>query len=685
MSATELSGMIGVDVGGTFTDVVSVLDGKVSVTKVPTDVNDTEKSVIDGAAAIGAAGHAVFNHASTVGLNAVITRRLPKVAFLTTVGQRDMLDMGRTWRPLEALTDPHWRRSFGDASAPLVPRYLRRGIQERMLVDGSILFELDEAQARAELEVLKKCDIDGIAICLINAYVSGVHEVRLRELVTEVLGDDVACSISSEVSPLAKEYNRASTTVIDVFMKIIYSSYTTRLVDGLRGVGFEGQVNFADCAAMLMASQFAMTQPFRLVFSGPAAGTVGSAHFGEAIGDKNLFCCDVGGTSSDISLVTDGHPFVNTTFELEHDLVINALSNEVNSLGAGGGSIIWIKDTGEIAVGPDSAGADPGPAVYGRGGTKPTMTDACVLMGILDPTKFLGGKMELRTQLAETAFASLDTSLDLEQRVAFAWNMGLNNIAEGLLQIAIEHGVDPRDYTLLAYGAAGPMMLPGVLDLVHARRVIVPPYPGLFSALGLLSSDLVYSDSRSLYTVLDESSAPAVNEIYESIEEDLLQKLNQKRENVEIKRTLDARLLGQTWETPFVDVPAGTIGPDEIATMVDSFHVTYQARAGNRFALPVQGVTYRVQVIVEVEKVQFAAAGHRNGSELKPVGKVQMQYLGADGTDSVEADEYQRDDLHQGDEILGPAIIREAMSTTYLVSGQRLTVGTVGELIIENA
>lgn len=685
MSPTELSGMLAVDVGGTFTDVVSVHDGQIGVTKVPTDVNDTEQSVIDGAAAIGAEGRAVFNHASTVGLNAVITRSLPKIGFLTTVGQRDMLDMGRTWRPLEALTDPHWRRSFGDAKAPLVPRYLRRGIQERMLSDGSVLFELDEHQARTELEVLKKCDVAGVAICLINAYVNPDHEIKLRKLVREVLGEDIACSISYEVSPLAKEYARASTTVIDVFMKLIFSTYTDRLVEGLRSVKFEGQLNFADCAAMLMASEFAMNQPFRLVFSGPAAGTVASAHFGEAIGDRNLFCCDVGGTSSDISLVTNGQPFVNTTFELEHDLIINALSNEVSSLGAGGGSIVWVKETGEIAVGPQSAGADPGPAVYGRGGEKPTMTDACVLMGILDPSKFLGGKMKLDSSLAEQAFMKLDVPLDLQQRVAFAFKMGLNNVAEGLLEIAIKHGVDPRDYSLLAYGAAGPMLLCGVLDLVHARRVVVPPYPGLFSALGLLSSDLVYSDNRSSYTILDESAAPTIDKLYTSMEDGLIQKLGTTRDAVEIKRTFDARLLGQTWETPFVEVPGGTIDGAAIERMVESFHVAYQERAGNRFALPVQGVTYRVQVIVPVDKVTFASVGSRNGSQLKPTGRVTMQYLGNDGDETAEADEYQRQDLHQGDEIIGPAIIREEMSTTYLVSGQRLTVGAIGELIIENA
>src|SRR3954447_7824284 len=217
--------MIAVDVGGTFTDVVSLRDGEISTAKVSTNYTDVTAPVLEGAATLGVERSQVFNHASTHGLNAVITRRLPKIGFLTTEGHRDILDMGRVLRPPHALLDPRWRRSFGDAARPLVPRYLRRGIRERITADGEVLFDLDEAQAREQLAVLARCEVEGVAICLINAYVNAAHEQRLRELVRDVLGD-IPCSISSEVSPLAKEYPRASTTVIDAQMKIIYSSYS---------------------------------------------------------------------------------------------------------------------------------------------------------------------------------------------------------------------------------------------------------------------------------------------------------------------------------------------------------------------------------------------------------------------------------------------------------------------------
>src|SRR5690606_32822116 len=213
--------MLGVDVGGTFTDVVCVRDGRIAVTKVPSSRSDPAAPVVEGARRLGVEGATVFNRASTMGLNAVIERRLPKIGFLTTDGFRDVLDRGTIHRPLDAQTDPAWRRPFGDAARPIVPRYLRRGIVERMRADGTVFRPLDEDQARAELELLKRCDVEGVAICLINAYVDDAHERRLRELAREVLGDDVAISISSEVSPLAKEYARSSTTVIDVLMKIL--------------------------------------------------------------------------------------------------------------------------------------------------------------------------------------------------------------------------------------------------------------------------------------------------------------------------------------------------------------------------------------------------------------------------------------------------------------------------------
>ncbi|PRX50461.1 N-methylhydantoinase A [Prauserella shujinwangii] len=675
--------MFGVDVGGTFTDVVAVNDGAIRTAKVPTDLHDTARGVLRGADEIGVGDASVFNHASTHGLNAVITRQLPKVAFLTTLGHRDILDMGRTWRPPEGLTNPGWRRSFGDAARPLVPRYLRRGVRERLTATGEELIPLDEEHAREQLAVLRRCAVEGVAICLLNSYVDGRHELRLRELVRAELGD-IPVSVSSEVSPLAKEFARASTTVVDVLMKIIYGEYTKRLDEGLRRLGFAGSLNFADCAARLIPAEIAMEHPFRIVFAGPAAGTMSSAHFGRVVGARNLLCCDVGGTSCDISLVTDGEPFVDTTFELEHDLVVNTLSNDVSSIGAGGGSLVRIDSVGELRVGPGSAGAEPGPACYGLGGTQPTITDACLLAGILDPGGFAGGRMRLDPDGARAAFESLDCGLTLAQRVRYAFDIGVHNIAEGLFNVAIKRGIDPRDYSLIAYGAAGPMLLPAVLEQMRARELIIPPYPGLFSALGLVSSDRVYSDSRSAYQMLTSDTAASIDTVYRQMEEAVRDRLAPAdRERAVFVRTFDGRLHGQTWETPFVEVPAGRITPDSVDSMIANFHKSYAERWGHAFeALPVQGVTYRVHAVVPSPKVSYPEAPVTSGRAPQPTGKVVLRHL---FDDEVPAAEYDREALRAGDRLPGPAVVREPTSTTFVLPGQTAEVGRYGELHITKA
>jgi N-methylhydantoinase A len=672
--------LVGVDVGGTFTDVMAIEDGRVITAKVPTDVEHSETSVLQGAAEVGIHLADVFNLASTAGLNAIITRRIPKVAFLTTVGHRDILDRARLWRPLEALTDPSWRRGTGDMSRPLVPRYLRRGIRERLTVDGSVLLPLDEDQARAELAVLRDCDVEGVAICLLHSYVNPEHEVRLRELVHEVLGDGVVCSISSEVITRAGEYNRATTATVDLIMKIKYGEYTKRLAAGLDELGFGGQFNYADCSAMLLPADYAMERPHQLVVGGPAAGTVACAHFGTFLDKANLLCADVGGTSCDISIVLDGRPWVNDTFELEWDLVVSALSTEIVTLGAGGGSIVSIGPSGELQVGPDSAGAAPGPACYGKGGTAPTITDAALAAGILAPDRFVGGKLPLHPHLAVDAFERLDTALPLHERIRQAWLIGLHNIAEGIVDITIRRGLDVRDLSLVAYGAAGPMLLPGLLDLLPVESVIVPPNPGGFSALGLLSSDRVFSESRTLYGILSTALAPQLTELFESTEAGLLARAGVTTEEVTITRTFDARLFGQGFETPFIPVPPGPLGAKEIAQMSEAFHTRYEQRNGHRFeAFPVEGVTYRVQVAVPSDKVLFEELGTRSGGHPAQRGEARVSHL---YEQEVVAPCYERDELLAGDVLQGPAVVWEPTSTTFVPKDRRAVVGKYGELVV---
>lgn len=674
--------MFGVDVGGTFTDVVAIRNGVIEVTKVPSSRTDPASAVIEGSRRLNVAGSAVFNHASTMGLNAVLERRLPKIAFLTTEGFRDVLDRGTVHRPLDGQTDPSWRRSFGDAKgSPLVPRYLRRGIVERKTATGETLIPLDENQAREQLSVLKKCGVEGVAICLINAYVTPEHEIRLRELVHEELGHGVQVSISSETSPLAKEYERSSTTTIDVLMKLLFTSYANDLNRDLKGIGFEGKLHFADCAANLLPWEEALDRPFRILFAGPAAGTISSAHLGSAIGRSNLLCADVGGTSTDVSMIQNGRPFVQTTFEIEPDLTINALSTEVSSVGAGGGSLVAVSAAGGIQVGPGSAGADPGPACYGRGGTVPAVTDAVLLMGILDTQGFAGGEFDLDLKASRLAFESLTTPVPFDERVRSAYRLAVANMAEEILNVAVRHGVDIRDFGLMAYGAAGGMLLPAVLDLLPLPEVIIPPHPGLFSALGLLSSDQAFYESRSAYVTFGIASADQINEVFDEMEAHLRSRLGSVADGIPVRRSFDGRLYGQSWETPFIPIPEGPITGESVAGLIDAFHNTYEERNGNRFeSIPVEGVTYRVELIVPSEKVEYVPADAVDVFDAEPEGTFVLSYF---ADEPLQAEWFLREKLSVGALVQGPAVIREELSTTFIAPGQRATVGRCGEIIIE--
>lgn len=673
--------MFGVDVGGTFTDVVTCREGRIEVTKVPSFPEDPQRSVVEGARRLGVAGSALFNHASTKGLNAILTRKLPKIGFLTTAGHRDMLDGGRAWRPFDGQLDPRWRRSFGDAARPLVPRYLRRGVRERMLASGEVLLPFDAAQARAELELLRGCHVEGVAICLINAYANDAHERALLALAREVLGD-IPISVSSEVSPRAKEFSRASTTVVDVIMKLLYGDYAQRLDAGLRQLGFTGDLNFADCTASLLPWREALRAPYRILFAGPAAGTASCRRLGQEIGEPRLICCDVGGTSTDVSLIQGGESYTNDSFEIEHDLVISALSTEVSSVGAGGGSLVAVSSSGDITVGPQSAGAIPGPACYGRGGTQPTVTDACLLMGILEPHGFAGGQLELDVDAARRAFEALDTPLPLGQRVGHAYQIAIHNIAEEVANVAIRHGCDPRDFSLVAYGAAGPMLLGSALDTLNVRRVIVPPHPGLFSALGLLGTDLVFGDSRSRYLMLTPEAAPQLAAVFDAMEQRLRASLGAQGAQAAVRRSFDGRLLGQTWETPFVDLPPGPITAATVTAMIDAFHAEYARRNGLAMPMiPVQGVSYRVQLVLPAAKLEYPRLPDPPpGARPQPLGTRLLREL---APEPVQAAIYARESLPRGARIAGPAIIQEALCTTLVGPGQQATVGHLGELYIE--
>jgi N-methylhydantoinase A len=311
------------------------------------------------------------------------------------------------------------------------------------------------------------------------------------------------------------------------------------------------------------------------------------------------------------------------------------------------------------------------------------MTDAFMAMGLLDPEGFNAGRMTLDPNLSLQAFEALDSPLSLEQRIAYAYRIGLNNITEGLIDVAIGRGLDPRDFSLVAFGAAGPLMLPAILNDVRARRVIVPPHPGLFSALGLLSSDLVYTESRSAYVVMSHDTAADVNRTFQEMEAYVREQLPPGVTDVQVRRTFDGRLVGQSWDTPFVEVPGGELDGAAIDQMIVAFHDEYESRYGNRFEqFPVEGVTYRVQLALGSDKVEYPTIERGEAVEIGPDRMLELSYV--DERES-KVGEYQRENLKAGNIVRGPAIIREATSTTHVVAGQVAAIGGYGEILIERA
>ena len=490
-----------------------------------------------------------------------------------------------------------------------------------------------------------------MAICLLHSYLNPQHEIRLRELVREVLGD-VEVSISSEVSPHVREYTRSTTTTD----RPADEAQVPRVHPPARGgtatrSASVAQFNYADCSAMLMPAAYAMERPHKLVVGGPAAGTVACAHFGSTSTRTNLLCADVGGTSCDISAgarrpaVGERHVRARVGSRgqraVDRDRRPSARAADRSSRSARRAS---------SGSAPTAPGADPGPACYGKGGTAPTITDAAVAIGILDPDRFVGGKVPLHPDLALGAFEALDTSLPLSERIRQAWLIGLHNIAEGIIDIAIRRGLDVRDLSLdglrrgRADDAPGTARPPAAAERHRAaepRRVqcartaerrpgvLREPHPSRHPH-GRARAPRSRRCSRRSSTVC--SSRPGVS-----------------AEEATIRRTFDGRLLGQGWETPFVPVPTGPLGAKEIEQMIEAFHAEYEQRNGHRFAaFPVEGVTYRVQLVVPSDKVRFEHRAVRRAGELDPRATAPARRTSTPAV-RVTAACYERDDLLAGD------------------------------------
>jgi N-methylhydantoinase A len=676
---------LGVDVGGTFTDLV-LIDEKtqvINLTKVPSTPRSPDQGVINGirkAAKLFAVEPAEIDfliHGTTVATNALIERKGVEAALIVTEGFRDVLHIARQVRP--KLYDFFERRPD-----PFIPRHLRFEVPERVMFTGEVMRALDEEAVRGIAREIARRGIKVTAVCLLHAYANPAHERRIREiLVEEVPGLKV--SLSSDVLPEFKEYERMSTTVINAYVMPIVEQYLGRIEDSLKQLGVRSGLHIMQSNGGVMTAGTAAQQSVHTVLSGPAAGVLGGIVLCGMIGEQNIITIDMGGTSFDVSLVHRGKP----TFTTESDIgghVIKVPMIDIRTLGAGGGSIAWVDAGGALQVGPQSAGADPGPACYGRGGKQPTVTDANLTLGYLDPAYFLGGEMSLDPELAR------DT---VRREIAEPMGLGLEEAAEGILRVvnatmirgirlvSVERGYDPREFALVCFGGAGPVHAVKLAQELNIPKVIVPEGPGVTCALGLLMADFRHDYSRTFLQAVRTLDPARLAGEFELLEERALRQMTQEGlapGDVAFFRSIDGRYLGQGYELE-VPVPIGKYGQADLAEICESFSRAHADLYGYRMASDaVEIVNLRLTAIGMLSKPQMREEPD-SGPDPAPALKGRRRaYLDGRFTDIPI---YERKLLRCGNRIESPAVIEQLDSTTVLFDGYHARIDRYRNIIIE--
>ena len=666
---------LGADIGGTFTDLVILEEqtDRLHLLKVRSDPLHPAQAVkagiqeILGIAGAPAADVAIFVHGTTVALNTVLQRSGAQVGLLVTAGFRDLLELRRL-RLKEA------QNFYADRPIPLVPRRLVREIRERLLADGSVVVQLDVEQVVAEARWLRAQGCSALAVCFLHAYQNGAHERAARQAIEAALPEVYICT-SHEVWPQRREYERCSATVINAHVGGRMRSYFAELEQELRAVGFAGPVLSTRSNGGVMTARRAGDNPVATLFSGPASGVIGASYLAGLLGEERVIALDMGGTSTDVSVLNHGYTYTSEASVGELPVVLPAI--DISSIGAGGGSIAWTDAMGVLKVGPRSAGAVPGPACYDQGGADPTLTDAYVALGIIAPDRFLGGTMPLRRDLAVQAMKSLGRRLQVDAGQA-AWSVLEVATAKMIAQfapLAARNGIDPRDFAFLAYGGAGPTHVLLLAREVGVRRAIIPPLPGGMCALGCLVADLRADFVHTWHQMLTPGVWGTLEQAFGTLEAQAGRWLADEEitvRAVRFIRSAEMRYQGQSFE---ITVPCD--GARTAADLASRFHARYQTVYGYADpAAPVEVVDLRVQVVGETPKQRPTPPTRL------PAARRGEREIFLDGAPLLAA-VYDRAGLIAGDTFGGPAIVEQYDSTTLVPPGFRVRVDEFGNLAAE--
>ena len=658
--------ILGIDIGGTFTDCV-LLDssGGMQLTKVPSSRTEQARCVMDGWRKLGVDGASLgaFLHGSTAGTNALIERRVGRGVLVTTKGMRDILIVGRGGRG--DIYNLQW-----DPPVPLIERKDIFEVTERVLVDGSIEAPMDEAEARTVAEVIRQRGYEAVGIVFLHSYRNSVHEDRMKEIILEACPDIMVCT-SSEILPQYREFERANTTVVNTVLMPTVTRYVEDLVARVQKAGFRYEPLLMQGSGGLMTPKVLSRWPARLVGSGPAGGVIGCARLAGLAGFKDIITLDMGGTSTDVSLIIGGEPKWKNELEVEFGVPVRFPAIDIKSVGAGGGSIGWIDVDGSFKVGPASAGAEPGPACYGQGGMSPTITDAQVVLGRLDPERFLGGEMELKPELARKALEeALAEPLDntVEEAAQGMLQINTNNVINAVRVATVERGYDPREFALMVYGGGGPMFGAEVAKQLGISRVVVPPNPGLMCALGIALADHRYELPKTLLMASDDLDHAAVEHAFQDLErqvDGMLEGVGVPPERRSLQRWLDLRYEGQAYEIS-VPVASDVFDQASFGEAVDRFHTEHLREYSYLDRDSVIEVVYcRVFGEGRIDKPEikkYALEGE--GAASAVVGERTVYF--SDYIDPIEATVYDRGLLKAGNRITGPAVL-EQMDSTIIV------------------
>jgi len=690
---------LGIDIGGTFTDATLINErtGELHLAKVASTPADPAVGFLAvtqrilRAQQVAPADVTFVVHGATVATNAIIEGKVARTAFVTTAGFRDLLEIARQTRP--ALYDLQFEKP-----KPLVPRYRCFGVPERLDAQGQIITPLDEAAVAQVAITLAQEDVEAVAVCLLHAYTNPVHEQRVGAILAAAL-PGVLISLSSAIAPEFREYTRASTTVINAAIQPVVARYLARIEEALRGAGIKAELLLMQSSGGVYTFAEAQRKPVYMVESGPAAGVIAAAYLGATLGHQQIISFDMGGTTAKAGLIQGGRPRITKEYEVGaaaqagvgaqrgKGYPIRTPVVDLVEIGAGGGSIAWIDAGGILRVGPQSAGADPGPVCYGKGGTKPTVTDANLVLGRLNPEYFLGGEIKLNRAAAEQA---------IQAQCADPLGMTVTTAAHGIVEIAnaamvnalrlvsVQRGYDPRDFVLVAFGGAGPVHANRLAAEIEIPTLIVPPGPGVTSALGLLVTDLQHEYTTTMIQPITQLDLAAVATAFQWMTTEGRATLVREGIDATAMRFIhqvDLRYVGQSYELT-VDLPDQSLDEQRLAQVLATFHQTHDRAYG--FCAPgepVEFVNLRLLAIGQIVKPQVrtwpAATGP--GSQAQKATRP-VYFAETDGY--VDCPIYDRYQLGAGHHLVGPAIVEEIDATTVILPNWRAQVDGYGNLII---